>query len=312
MFSYQMPVVILICVVFLGLNNLLFSQSKEWVKYLELHDKADSLYRAKNYDEAKTIYAEMLSLRKNFCMGYDLYRYVYCLAYVRDTVELEDYLLEFVQTNWFEQMFIYSSLFKSLHTQPYWHIIDSIAKINGNKSYVMIDSLAKMADIDRKVRRERGYIRSDTTLTKQERDSLLNLSTNLMLFVDSINVEKLKILIDLYGFPTWKLVGKGGVTNAWLIAQHARSEFQEWYFERYEQAVKEDNADITHYATMMDRIRTRKKTPQLYGTQGYTGGSFQPIEDIEHLNDRRETVLLRPIDISKIIISDYPTLIERP
>jgi len=267
-------------------NSVLFCQSKEWIEYLALRDVADSLYKAKKYDEAKLFFDKMVLLKKKFCYEYDLCRYIYCLVYVRDTVEVEPYLLELVQTNWFEHRYITDFLYESLHTQPYWHKIDSIAKINGNKNYTMMDSLAKMAKMDTEVR----------TI-----DSL----RYLMFSVDLMNMKKLKDLIALYGFPTWRLVGRTGAGDAWQIVQHAPSlEFQEWYLEQYEQAVKEDNAFIRYGAFLLDRVRLGKKIPQLYGTQWYTEDFFQPIEDVEHLNDRRETVLLRPVDISKMNIAD--------
>jgi hypothetical protein len=57
-------------------------------------------------------------------------------------------------------------------------------------------------------------------------------------------------------------------------------------------------------AYFIDRSLIRKKEPQRYGCQGWRGG-FQPIEDIEHLNDRRESMWLWPTDISKIKIVEY-------
>ncbi|MDR2836823.1 MAG: hypothetical protein LBV69_11665 [Bacteroidales bacterium] len=284
-------VIVLFFAILLGLNNVVFSQSKEWVEYLELRDSATILYRAYKYDEAKIFYGKMLSIKKKFSHELDLYWYVCCLTYARDTVEVEPYLLELVQSNWFEYKYI-KYLYDELHTQDYWYNIDSIAKINdNNKNYIMIDSLAKMAKRDREVRT--GTI-----------------SANSMFYVDSINLAKLKELIALYGFPTWKLVGWEGVIYAWLIAQHAPLEFQEWFLEYYKQAVEENNAEIKYNAYLTDRIRLKNGIPQLYGTQGINY-QLRAIDNIDNLNDRRESVFMPPLDISKIVITDtFPIINE--
>ena len=293
---------IIVCVfsVLFGLNNTVFSQSKEWVEYLALQDSAVCLYDVEKYDEAKVVYSKMLSIKNKFYYKYDLYRYVHCMAYTRDTVKIEPYLLKLVQENGFEYKYKSEQLYELLHTQSYWNKIDSIAKINDkNKNYIFIDSLAKMKKADQDIRLVRTTTKKDTTLTKQEKDSI----AFLVLETDAMNITKLKELIALYGFPTWQLVGWDGSHDAWIIAQHAPHEFRKWYCEEYKQAVDEDNASIKYYAFLIDRIRLWEGIPQLYGTQ-WRGTALQPIEDIKHLNDRRETVLLTPVDLSKIIISD--------
>jgi hypothetical protein len=292
MFINKKKIIVLLSAYLFVCNNILFGQSREWIEYLELRNTADSLYRLKKYDEAKVFFDRMLLSKKKFCYEYDLYRYVYCLAYTRDTVVIEPYLLEFVQAKWFEYRYI-NNLYGLLCTQPYWSKIDSIAKINeNNKNYSMMVSLTMMAAKDQDVR-------------------TIDTLSYLMFSVDSINVAKLKELIVLYGFPTWELVGLEGARNAWLIAQHAPHEFRKWYFEYYKRAVEENNADIKYCAYLIDRIRLWEKMPQLYGTQG-SRDHLQPVEDVERLNDRRETVLLSPLDISKIKISDvFPIINER-
>ena len=295
--------IVLFFAVILNLNSTVFSQSKEWVEYLKLQDSAIHLYNSKKYNEAKIFYGKMWSIKNKFYYKYDLYWYVCCMAYTRDTIEIEPYLLELVQENGFEYKYISESgVYELLHTQPYWNKIDSIAKINdNNKNYTFIDSLAVMAKADQDIRLVRESARKDTTVTKQEIDSILYL----MLDIDAINVAKLKELIALYGFPTWRLVGWEGAENAWLIAQHSPIDFREYYLEQYEQAVEDNNASIKRYAFLIDRVRLLRGMPQLYGTQWVVAWSkLQFVEDIEHLNDRRETVLLTPLDLSKITVSD--------
>jgi len=277
-------IIVFFLIVILCSSEELFPQSKEWIEYCDLRDTARSLYRTQKYDDAKNYYGKMLSLKNKSYEKIDLFWYVCCLTYSGSTLEVESYLLEFVQSFEFEYRYI-NDLYALLHTQPYWYKIDSIAKINDNtKNYTMIDSLVIMANLDMDVRR-----------------GLAQYSIN---YVDSINEEKLKKLIALYGFPTWKLVGREGARNAWLIAQHGTQDFRKWYFEYYKQAVEEKNADIKYYAYLIDRIRLYEGIPQLFGTQG-SRTQLLPVQDVENLNDRRETVLLPPLDLSKITISNH-------
>ena len=73
-------------------------------------------------------------------------------------------------------------------------------------------------------------------------------------------------LIEQYGFPTWKLVGEQGSTNAWLIAQHS-PEYIHWYLKQYRKAVEDNNAGRQELAYMEDRILAMECRPQIYGTQ---------------------------------------------
>ena len=67
-----------------------------------------------------------------------------------------------------------------------------------------------------------------------------------------------------------------------------------------EQALQQGESDPVHVAYLTDRILMREGKLQIYGTQG---GSLEngvivphPIEDEEHVNDRRKAIGLEPIE----------------
>jgi len=117
--------------------------------------------------------------------------------------------------------------------------------------------------------------------------------------VDSANLIELKQLIAERGFPTLSKVGYKCCNLASLIAQHQPPEFLHWYLEQAKAAADTGDFDLTWIAYMTDRDLKHQGKPQLYGTQfhGQDGiTALHPIEDIEHLAERREQVNLGPIE----------------
>jgi thiol-disulfide isomerase/thioredoxin len=116
--------------------------------------------------------------------------------------------------------------------------------------------------------------------------------------VDDANVARLKEIIARVGWPRKRLVGWRGALAAWLVAQHADGDpvFQARCLDLLRRAAEEGEAAWKHVAYLTDRIRVGKGAKQLYGTQ------FQrrkgrlvpaPIEDPDHLDERRRTMGLK-------------------
>jgi len=121
-----------------------------------------------------------------------------------------------------------------------------------------------------------------------------------MLEADAQNTMWLDEIIEQYGWPTYSLVGENGAQAAFLIVQHSPAlQFQKKCLELLEQAVSQNEADKISLAYLTDRIRTSDGKPQVYGTQGQTNadGSIVPfpIEDEEHVDERRSAMGLEPV-----------------
>ncbi|WP_434740571.1 DUF6624 domain-containing protein [Micromonospora sp. SH-82] len=118
--------------------------------------------------------------------------------------------------------------------------------------------------------------------------------------VDADNTAWLGRVLDAYGWPRRSEVGPDAATGAWLIAQHSDPEFQRRCLSLLEQAVREGEAQPSHLAYLTDRVRRGEGRPQLYGTQFWYGPDGrgplgpQPIEDPDHLDERRHAVGLGP------------------
>lgn len=134
---------------------------------------------------------------------------------------------------------------------------------------------------DQRVRRAAGERRlTEDELTEMRR-------------IDQANTAWLTELTDRVGWPGRTLVGEDGARAAWLLAQHAAKERQPAFLELLRAAVATGEASARDLAYLEDRVRVFARQPQLYGTQfrhDDQGLRPEPIEDPEHLDQRRASV----------------------
>lgn len=101
------------------------------------------------------------------------------------------------------------------------------------------------------------------------------------------NTLWLKEVIQKYGWPSSKIVGKVGEQYAWLITQHSDDlKFQEKcliLLKRLPSTIERKG----HIAYLIDRILVKKGSKQIYGTQFAIGKPY-PIKDEKHLEARRK------------------------
>ncbi len=111
------------------------------------------------------------------------------------------------------------------------------------------------------------------------------------------HVARLEQVLASGRFPGFALVGKDGEQAAFLLAQHADEDrpFQKRYLERLTAAMKAGDAKGESVALLTDRLAVAEGRKQVYGSQ-FTGGCEpEPIEDPEHVDERRKAVGLPPL-----------------
>jgi hypothetical protein len=126
--------------------------------------------------------------------------------------------------------------------------------------------------------------------------------------IDAANLTQFKSIIARFGFPTRAMVGHEGVFNAWLLTQHADKDraFQKQVLALIE---AHGQADVRpgDVAMLADRIRVNEGKPQRYGSN-FDLKIMQPtpIEDAEHVDERRARVHLMPMaDYGCVIRHQY-------
>ncbi|MGR6914446.1 DUF6624 domain-containing protein [[Actinomadura] parvosata] len=120
--------------------------------------------------------------------------------------------------------------------------------------------------------------------------------------VEKANTERMRQILDRYGWPGFALVGADGARAAWALVQHADRdlELQKRGLELMRAAVEKGDADPSDLAFLVDRVRVAEKRPQVYGTQWETDpqGRWRPrtpIEDEARVDERRAEAGLKPL-----------------
>jgi hypothetical protein len=114
--------------------------------------------------------------------------------------------------------------------------------------------------------------------------------------IDAENTAWLKAILAERGWPHRADIGERAATAVWLLAQHADRDrdFQRECLALLAAAVAAGDADARHLAYLTDRVRRADGLSQVYGTQFWyePDGTLapQPIEDPEHLDERRLAV----------------------
>lgn len=121
-----------------------------------------------------------------------------------------------------------------------------------------------------------------------------------MVAVDSAHTERLREIIEAYGWPELSDVGEEGAHAAWLILQHTPDEeFQREMLAVVEEAAERGEASRRAVALLTDRVLIRQGQPQRYGTQFKIADGeleFHPIEAPEAVDERRAEVGLPPLE----------------
>ncbi len=117
---------------------------------------------------------------------------------------------------------------------------------------------------------------------------------------DSINQIKIARIIEKKGYPGNKMVGNILSEVPFLVIQHAPLEYQKKYMPVVYQAVREGQLGKKYYAYLLDRVNMFEKKNQIYGTQVVFNHNIKhlelyPVEDIQHVDERRKQVGLEPL-----------------
>ena len=122
-----------------------------------------------------------------------------------------------------------------------------------------------------------------------------------------VRLRQMKLIVNKYGWPTSKLVGKRASHFAWLLVQHADDvKFQEDCLKFIKEAGGNDEVARSEVAFLTDKILVNKGKPQIYGTQFYFNKNGEliprPIFNLPHLDDRRKTMGLGSFNEYKVEI----------
>ena len=126
--------------------------------------------------------------------------------------------------------------------------------------------------------------------------------------IDARHTARMKTIVTQHGWPGRSIVSEDGSHAAWLLVQHADSAFMAQCLPLMERAVAVGEASAKDYVYLLDRVLMKQGKPQIYGTQftSVAGGKLvlHPIEDAEHVDQRRWAVGLPPMAEQEKVIRE--------
>lgn len=202
----------------------------------------------------------------------------------------------------YTRIFVKQDLSFAIHSLPMTKIIFFIAFIVATIAVTAQsnEELAALLDAiyqkDQSVRLKIDSLQKQFGWKSEQVQSLLKT----MGIQDSINLIKIKNIIDTHGWLGPDDVGKQGSQTIFLVIQHADSLTQVTYFPIMKEAVKKGKARPQDLALLEDRILTNQGKEQEYGSQVRTNEAgkyeFFPIKDEPNVNKRRASVGLQPLE----------------
>lgn len=277
-----------------------FSQDAEYNAFVTT---ADSLYGTQNYKESAIEYSKAF---KSFgWKGYLVDRYnAACSWALANEADSAFFQLNIIATkmNFKDYNDIVTDTdLTSLHSDKRWNDLLEQIKSNKEKAEVNLDktlvaTLDSIFNDDQNGRQQLKEVEAIYGVDSKE----LKAHWKMISEKDSINLIKVKTILDTRGWLGEDIVGEQGNTTLFLVIQHSDIKTQEHYLPMMRQAVKDGKAKGSSLALLEDRVALRQGRKQIYGSQinrDIKTQSFyvSPLEDPDNVDKRRAEVGLQPL-----------------
>lgn len=288
---------------FVALFCFTSSNAQDLDRYQENADRADSLYRKKNFPASAEKYREAFMVFEGKAYPKDRYNAAcsYALAGNADTAFYHLFrLARDSKYNACDQL-AHDTDLVSLHSDTRWNELVAIVSVNKVEAEKNIDPVL-VAILDTVYR--------DDQQTRQQKEETagkygwqspeVRALGQTMREKDSINQLKVTKILDERGWLGADIVGEQGNRTLFLVIQHAGQKTQEKYLPMMREAVKKNNANAHSLALLEDRVALGQGKKQLYGSQimqdPETGQFYvMPLEDPDNVDKRRKEVGLGPM-----------------
>jgi hypothetical protein len=284
--------------IFIFLSGYSFSQMDKTVKYLGLCDEALQLYYAKNFKASGLKYSEAFKFGSRVADRYNA-ACTWAMAQNADSA--------FSQLNRIASKYDnYGQISRDPDLEPIrndirWKPLLEIIKQNFDKKYEKYNKpLAYRLDsIYNDDQEER--LKSEAIAEKYGWDSkeIADL-WRIIQYKDSVNLVKVKDILDKHGWLGADSVGEDGNAALFLVIQHSDQKTQEKYLPLMREAVKNKKANASELALLEDRVALGQGKKQIYGSQVGMDNQTKiyyvlPLEDPDNVDLRRKKVGLGPI-----------------
>ena len=293
-------------ILILLLGFFLFNQSfsQDLKKYYELIKEAIDLKKSQEYYKSGLKFSEAFSLYNKKEMLEDRYNSAcsWALANEPDSSFAQLFTIaNYKEISLYYNYFLSDSDFKSLYKDKRWSEFISILKAKKEKGEAILD-IELVAFLDTIHQDDQKYrIQIDEIEKKHGWESdEMKAHWEIIIEKDSINLIKIKKILDEKGWLGADIIGIQGNITLFLVIQHSDFETQLKYLPMMREAVKKGNAYPRNLALLEDRVALRRGERQIYGSQigrdPETGEYYvSPLIDPENVDKRRAEVGLGTI-----------------
>lgn len=271
--------------------------------YFDLVRQADSLYNAKDYKNSGLKYSE--AFKSNGWKGMPNDRYnaacSWALASVADSAffQLERIATKANYTNYGH--ITTDPDLNSLYNDKRWKPLLQRVKQNKDKAEENLNK-PLVATLDSIYGDDQTYRQQIEGIDKKFGWDSKEMKQHWKIIneKDSINLIKVKSILDKYGWLGADVVGGQGNSTLFLVIQHSDQMTQEKYLPIMREAVKNGKAQGSSLALLEDRVALGQGKKQIYGSQigrdPVTQKYFvSPLEDPDNVDKRRAEVGLQPL-----------------
>ena len=238
--------------------------------YFNLVKRADSLYNVKSYKASAFAYSEAFKANGWKAMMDDRYNAACCWA-LAGFPDSAFFNLERVanRMNYMNYSHVKGdgdlvSLYNDKRWQPFLaKVKENKEKSEANLNKPLVAQLDSIHDEDQVYRKQLDGIREKYGQQSKE----MREQWKIINYKDSINLIKVKTILDKYGWLGPDVVGGQGNSTLFLVIQHADLKTQEKYLPMMREAVKNNKAQPSSLALLEDRVLMRNGKKQLYGSQ---------------------------------------------
>lgn len=287
------------------LSLLLFSyacgQNRE--EYSELVKEAWSLYEKKEFLKSGQKYSEAFVALGGKGLINDRYNAACSWALANEPDSAFVQLFKIVENGNYTNLahITTDTDLNSLHADERWNEVIEIVKANKEKAEVNLDK-PLVAILDTIYQEDQKYrLQIEGIEEEYGRDSdEMKAHWKIISEKDSINLIKVKKILDERGWLGADVIGSQGNTTLFLVIQHSDLETQEKYLPMMREAVINGNANASSLALLEDRVALGRGEKQIYGSQigrdPETGEYYVlPLIDPDNVDTRRAEVGLGPI-----------------
>lgn len=269
-------------------------------EYSKLISEADKLYETKDYKMSTDLYDKAFKIEsKN---PNHLYNGACASSLAGNTEKAFKWLNLSIEKGWTNLKHLNSDTdLENLHSKKEWgKTIEKLEKklelIEANYDKPLQTELLTILDEDQKYRMQMNETQKKFGQDSKEMNELWKVTNQ----KDSINVLKVKKILDEKGWVGKDKVGAQANSALFLVIQHSDLETQKKYLPMMKEAVTKGNANPSSLALLIDRIEIREGRKQIYGSQIGTNPNTKtqyvlPLIDPDNVDKRRTEVGLDSI-----------------